>query len=134
MTVKFNAAAFRERTKRAVMRGIIRGTESVRTEAISLMQNGPKTGRIYRRGGVEHQASAPGEAPAVNIGTLIGSIATEYNFKTLSGRVIARAPYGAYLEYGTERMEPRPFLRPALAAKRQDTADFIQEELDKEFK
>ncbi len=57
-----------KRIREATMRGIVRATEEVREEAISLIQNGEKTGRIYRRRGIEHQASAPGEPPASDTG------------------------------------------------------------------
>ena len=41
---------------------------------LSDILTGPRTGRIYRRGGVVHQASAPGEAPASDTGELRQSI------------------------------------------------------------
>jgi hypothetical protein len=34
----------------------------------------------------------------------------------------ARAPYAKYPEYGTRRMAPRPYLRPAIDANRQELA------------
>lgn len=64
--------------------------------------------------------SVPGSGPAVRTGRLRSSI---------SWRVLADASgvyadigtnveYAAYVELGTERMAPRPYLRPALAAAR----------------
>src|SRR5262245_7162584 len=100
--------------RQAVMRAVIRGTEEVRNEAIRLVQSPPKTGRIYTRRGVEHQASAPGEAPATDTGRLVNSITTEYDEQNLSGKVSANTEYAEYLEYGTARMDARPFMRPAL--------------------
>lgn len=101
--------------RRDVMRVITRETEAVREDAIRRILNTPKTGRVYRRGGVTHQASAPGEAPASDTGRLVGSIETEYDEDELTGRVVARVAYGEMLEYGTQTIEPRPFMRPALA-------------------
>jgi hypothetical protein len=96
---------------------VINGTESVRAEAVRLIESPPKTGRIYRRRGVEHQASAPGEAPAADTGTLAGSIITEFDRSELLGTVAATAVYAQALELGTPRIRPRPYMRPALIAK-----------------
>ena len=134
MTVKFDTSTVEGRIRKAVMRGIIRGTEDVRTEAVSLIQNTKKTGRVYRRGGVEHQASAPGEPPASDTGQLVNSIGTVYDTTTLTGRVVAKSKHAPPLEFGTKNMEPRPFLRPALANKQADIQKYVAEELSREFK
>jgi len=131
--IKFNSKPFRDRFERAVMRGIIRGAEGIRNEAVSLILNTTKSGRVYRRRGTEHQASAPGEPPASDTGTLVNSIETSYDFKALSGSVVVRAAHGPPLEFGTRKMAARPFMRPALANKGGDAETFIKEELRKEF-
>jgi len=59
--------------------------------------------------------SAPHEPPAVDTGYLKSSIVTSLkNTKTAILRV--GAEYGIYLEYGTEKMQPRPFVLPAIEA------------------
>lgn len=126
MAAQLDVKALRERVRKAAMRGVVRGTESVRNEAIQLIMSGAKSGKIYWRRGTAHQASAPGEAPASDTGTLVKSITTRYDLGSLSGRVVAQAKYAPYLEYGTATMAPRPFLRPALANKRQEIEDDIQ--------
>lgn len=79
-----------------------------------LVLRGPKTGRIYRRGKkVVHQASAPGEAPASDTGSLVARILGEAGTDDLSSRIAGRAAYAIHLEYGTKKMAARPFLRPA---------------------
>lgn len=74
-----------------------------------------KSGKVYELSSPKraHRASAPGEAPAVDIGTLVASImAQEINPYTWSvGTVL---PYGRYLEYGTTTILPRPWLSPAI--------------------
>ena len=70
------------------------------------IQQGPKTGRIYKRRSITHQASAPGEAPASDIGALMGSIYHEREGRA-SAVVGSRLAYAAYVEYGTSRMAPR---------------------------
>lgn len=77
-----------------------------------------KTGAWYG----DHQASAPGEMPAVDTGALVNSITTESDG---TGAVVyTNMEYAAKLEYGSpvEHLEPRPFFGPAAEAVR---ADFV---------
>jgi HK97 gp10 family phage protein len=75
--------------------------------------SGSRTGAIYRYGNVEHQASAPGEAPAVETGNLKNSVRV---LEANAERAVlgATAEYAAYLEFGTRHMAPRPYMRPAV--------------------
>ncbi len=75
------------------------------------IQTGPKSGRKYRRGKKWHRASAKGEAPATDSGTLVNSIRGRMD-SPLEGSVTVGAAYGARLENGLDR----PFLSPALEA------------------
>ena len=74
------------------------------------------TGRVYRHGNVEHQASAPGEPPASDTGRLMGSITQQLakDEQGLVERVGTDVDYALPLERGTRFIEPRPFLLPAL--------------------
>lgn len=79
---------------------------------------GPKTGRIYRRGGGQnlsatHQASAPGQAPATDTGMLASSPYYDQDTK-LSATVGSRLAYASYLEFGTVNIAPRPSWTPAV--------------------
>lgn len=130
MVVKWNGPQVVARVTQAAQRGLVRGAEEVRSEAVRLVLEPPKTGRIYRRRGVEHQASAPGEAPASDTGTLVSRIATDYaDLSRLVARVGAHTEYAAHLEFGTSRMEPRPFMRPALATVSPKIEDYIAREV-----
>lgn len=75
----------------------------------------PKRGRLYRRSkrGAAHQASAPGEAPAIDSGLLANSIQTAIVSPLLT-QVRIGAEYATYLEFGTRRMSPRPYVQPAI--------------------
>lgn len=73
----------------------------------------PKHGILYDRpGGKPHRASAPGEPPASDTGTLVNSIQVRH-VTDLESWVIVGAEYAYGLEFGRVRVAPRPFVRPA---------------------
>lgn len=92
----------------------------------------PKTGRLYKRAKtVVHQASAPGEAPASDTGNLVGNITQDVDESALEARISAQTPYAAALEFGTKKMEPRPFMRPALVESEKDVVDAVRDAIRK---
>ena len=80
-----------------------------------LIMNPPKSGKEYKRGKRVHQASAPGEAPASDLGNLVNDsmVSQESPAEWL---VTFSAQYAKALEYGApkRRLDPRPFLRPSV--------------------
>src|SRR5947209_5934865 len=82
-------------------------TTGIKTAIQTAMHSSPASGRTYHRRGRTHQASSPGEAPAVDTGGLVGGIATQ-NAGT-SGMVTIPGP-AAFLELGTRKLSPRPFV------------------------
>lgn len=60
------------------------------------------------------QASAPGEAPAIQSGFQFRSLRTSFP-SALTGELLVDTPYARFLEDGTEFMAPRPFIAPAIA-------------------
>ena len=73
---------------------------------------GSHSGRLYVRAGKIHQASAPGEPPAIDTSNLSNSIQVE---STRTGAIVySTAEYAAYLEFGTSHMGARPFFAPAV--------------------
>lgn len=89
----------------------------VEAEAKKSIAGGQKTGRIYKRRSVTHQASAPGEAPATDTGRLVNSITAYPAGDKLESAVVAGrglALYAFMLEFGTRFIAPRPFMFPAL--------------------
>lgn len=117
-----------ERTKKAHAVGLTEVALAVRNLAVQEIQGGRKSGATYG----DHQASAPGEAPASDTGNLASSIAVVKAEPGETARAIVRvkAEYGWYLEYGTSRpsdngtdqgkdrrisiVEPRPFMEPSV--------------------
>jgi HK97 gp10 family phage protein len=121
------------KVRAAIEKGLMAVALIGQNEAKRLIIKGPKTGRIYERGKTKkgkrkfHQASAPGEPPANDTGFLVSHIFAEPvreglvgaskaipgASKNIAARIVARAPYAVHLEFGTRKMEPRPFIRPA---------------------
>lgn len=114
IAVKLNLAEFVKVTDAAASR-VIRAFTLRTVERIKAAFKLPKSGRVYRvsRTGKPHQASAPGESPAILTGFLQNSVLT--TFPTAREGIIAiGAAYAPYLEYGTVRMKPRPYIAPAI--------------------
>lgn len=93
---------------------IIRTEPMLMKNDVTDAMNKPHSGRIYRRGTVDHQASAPGEAPAIDFGGLVNSlqVTREHKFKsTLS----SNQPQALALELGRPEagLAPRPYMIPA---------------------
>ena len=93
-----------------VLRG---GGQLIRGEAIRSIQTGPKSGRTYEKYNPRrtHKASAPGQAPPSDTGNLVSQIMSVADGKNTL--VESRAEYSKFLEFGTSKMLPRPFLFPA---------------------
>lgn len=72
----------------------------------------PKSGRTYLIGGKTHTASAPGEAPAVLTGELIGSVVAEQ--KSALTWIVPAEGEGAFWEFGLRGLPARPYFRPAV--------------------
>jgi hypothetical protein len=111
-TIKVQLTGFEEAVEKVasvVIRQTIYDLEATIKEAMAQ----PKHGRLYPRGSRVHQASAPGEAPAIDTGNLIHSMEPQFPSPT-KGVLAIFAEYAPYLEFGTRRMEARPFAQPAV--------------------
>lgn len=96
----------------------------VRDEAERLIKDPPKTGRVYMKTKPtkrRHQASAPGQSPADDMGELVNSLGVlKTDLRNLRIYIFASAKHARFLEFGTRRMAARPFLRRALNNLRAD--------------
>lgn len=142
-----------------VAKAVIATGLSIEADVKRRIQNGPKTGYVYyripgpkymtvRRGSEDgpivamfraagkqnlsrvHQSSAPGQAPATDTGTLVGSVYAKPE-TPLSILVGSRLPYAYYLEYGTRKIRPRKAWEPAVEIARPKLAKLIEEGLRK---
>lgn len=67
--------------------------------------------------GAAYQASAPGEAPAVRTGRLRQSFHMDISktvYDTYRVTIASNVYYADDMEYGSARVDPRPFVEPAL--------------------
>ena len=92
--------------------------------------SGQKTGRRYKRGEKSyHTASAAGEPPANDTGRLASSIVADS--KRMESTFSANVDYASHLEYGTKKMQPRPFMRPSASEAAEKGIELIKDELER---
>lgn len=98
------------------------GNDMQRTMVDSILRE-PKSGRVYGN----HRASAPGEAPASDTGFLVSRILTYPDLQRMLVDIGIKAQnavkYAGYLEFGTQNLEPRPFVKPAFIKNKDKAKD-----------
>lgn len=93
-------------------RAVMAGAFVLETKIKVSMSASSHSGKMY----AGHRASAPGETPAVDTGNLVNSIKSELVSSSDTdawANVGTGVEYAEYLEFGTSRMESRPYMRPA---------------------
>lgn len=133
MPVEWDTRDFVVKSRAASLRALESAASILRVEIVRLILETPKTGRLYRRRGVTHQASAPGEPPASDTGALVRGVTVSVDTEQLVLRVTNDVDYALPLEFGTPWIEPRPFMRIALDNKREEISDILQSELNAAF-
>ena len=104
------------------------GANDIRNTIILSMRNTPKTGKHYKRGKKKHIASSAGNAPAIDSGDLLKSIIFDVRPMEIEvGSIINVPPYPRYLEEGTEKMDARPWLNPAVEKHHKEIIDDVGE-------
>lgn len=84
----------------------------LQTQVRKKIAKGSRSGKIYKRGSIQHQASAPFEPPKTDKEGLVSSVFNEVSQQKLEFKVGSEKKYARYLEFGTTKMKPRPFLFP----------------------
>lgn len=90
---------------RDVEREMYAAADIIATEAAISITRGSVSGK-------KHVASRPGDAPNADTQTLNRGINVVQTGR-LECEIQSTAPYSADLEFGTSKMEPRPFMGPA---------------------
>lgn len=85
----------------------------------------------YRSGGgsYNHIASSPDNAPNTDTGALVRSITTEVVRSDVF--VASGLEYAPHLEFGTSKMQARPFLNPALEKNRRQISKIVSDAIKK---
>lgn len=94
------------------------GGDAIRAEAAHLITEGAVSGK-------NHVPSAPGEPPNEDSGVLRTHIETT-QVAPLKVEVSSNAPYAAALEFGTAKMAERPYMRPAVRAKKKEVVALVK--------
>lgn len=119
MTVVWDSDRIRAKAEGAAVEAVAAACQEILGVGNRLINSPPKTGIIYKRTHPRrtHQASAPGEAPAADLGGLTTSgrvIAPVIEAERVVGKVNWGTDYARRLEFGGEYVLPRPYARPAL--------------------
>lgn len=104
-------ARMRRAAKDEALTALYAAGEIIRKDA----QDSIRAGAISGPG---HIPSSPGEPPNADTHNLDLGIDVRINKAASTVYVVSRAHYSAALEFGTSRIEPRPFMRPALRRNR----------------
>jgi hypothetical protein len=123
-----------QKAERAVFEAVLKTAIDVNGDIKKRIQRGPKTGKVYQKYNPrrEHQASdgEKKEAPATDTGRLVNSI----DFKMegpLTATVSSLLAYAAYLEFGTQKIDPRPAWVPSVEAARPKFKQRLEDALRK---
>lgn len=100
------------------MEAVVEGAELIKQEAVDSILDGAVSGP-------GHVASLPGEPPNADTHELDQSIRVEKNESRLSAKVVADSEKAVPLEFGTEYVEERPFMRPASQKKRPEARRLV---------
>lgn len=84
---------------------LLRAADRVRTDYIDRVNDGGGPGKL-------HVPSLPGQAPNTDTGRLVGSAGSRVVERNMTETYV-EAEYGPWLEFGTDKMAPRPALGPA---------------------
>lgn len=102
---------------REVGRAVFAAAEMIVVDAQISITDGAVSGK-------GHVASLPGQPPNQNLGTLSNNIEAVHD-APLRASAVSRAPYSAALEFGTSRMQARPFMAPAAEKNRKKATDLV---------
>ena len=94
---------------------VVGSAMELRGDVVKRIQRGPATGTVYEKYDPRrtHQSSAPSEAPASDQGGLVRSVLFD-KVAQMSATVGSDLVYAAVLEFGSDRIDPRPAWVPAV--------------------
>lgn len=109
-------------TRRQVGAALFAGGQRIQVAAQISITTGAVSGK-------NHIPSAPGQPPNNDTGVLANNIET---VQVAEDRVnvSSNAPYATHLEFGTSKMAERPYMRPAVAAERDNVTKLVRRALE----
>ena len=117
----------------ALLGGVILTANDIRTDAIKSIHGvspGRQVDRSRQGGGTyTHTAAAEGSAPNTDTGKLVSSVAVE-KVANATYHIGSNLDYAEWLEFGTSKMSPRPWLNPAFRANEKNLIVNITEVVD----
>jgi hypothetical protein len=125
-----NIAEKRKRVHAGVYDGIVKSCALVERTAKEKMRDAVvDMDKAYGKRG--HHPSVPGSAPAPDTGTMLQSVThsiEEEGSHVIGyvGSVLKDPPYPTYLEEGTSKMSPRPWLQVSIDENREKIKEFIK--------
>jgi len=121
-------AAIDKDSQKMMVKSMQQATFLLHKTAIELVQaNSGGTSQVRYTNGRSRvvNASKPGNPPNTDTGRLVQSIKFDFEDGGLTGRVGTNLRYGAWLEFGTKDMAPRPWLSTALSMVSKKVADIF---------
>jgi HK97 gp10 family phage protein len=112
-----------EKTIAEVGKALFVAGELIRAEASHLITEGAVSGK-------NHVPSLPGQPPNEDTGVLRTHIETTQP-APLRVEVSSNAPYAVAIEYGTSKMEARPYMQPATDRKRGEVVAGVKAAVDR---
>lgn len=112
--------------ERNVAKALFAAGQLIENEAALSITRGSVSGK-------GHVASKPGEPPNSDTHRLDRSIETA-RVAPLKVKVTANSGYASALEFGTSKMAPRPFMRPARDKKKDEARDLVAKGLNAALK
>lgn len=109
----------------------LRGVAITMVGDIKTSFNSGPGGRTYKRGTRYHIASSPFNPPNSDTGALVGGI-RQKSAGNLAYKIVASGIAADLLEFGTAKMQPRPYMRPVFNAWRDKIEADAAKELDLE--
>lgn len=114
--ISWNGAKLLKGMEAGLARGVFKGAQIVRER---IQTNISVVGPPH---------SMPGEFPHLITGRLQDSVKIVGNAKKMEAKVVVEAPHAVWLEFGTSKMAPRPFIVRSMNEVRQEVVDAIVEE------
>ena len=102
--------------KTAIHRIIPSAGQDTMNTAKQSIQSHSSSGRTYEKYKPRrtHTSSAAGNPPNTDTGFLASNITLIFDIDRLGVSVESQADYSGFLEFGTSKMQARPYLQPAL--------------------